>query len=92
MHNTHVLHLKIIRLRVFQSLCIKKVHDMLLFLSDNLRVLLSDDVLIVTYCIICMQVQVLGLVNVFPTVKASRASVSTVISAVLQSKKDSEYL
>lgn len=41
-------------------------------------------------CFICMQVQVLGLVYVLPTVKASRASVSTVISAVLQSKKDSE--
>lgn len=42
LQNTHVLQLKI-RLRVFQSLCVKKVHDMLLFLSDNLRVLLSND-------------------------------------------------
>lgn len=46
LQNTHVLQLKI-RLRVFQSLCVgpnvKKVHAMLLFLSDNLRVLLGND-------------------------------------------------
>lgn len=42
LQNTHVLQLKI-RLRVTQSLCVKKVHDMLLFLSDNSRFLLSND-------------------------------------------------